>query len=156
MKTKTMILGTVGVLLAAGLAAVAGPQVAAVHAGHGGGDGGPMMIPHMVGWLVDQALDDANATQAQRARVQVVKDRLAVQAQAMQADHGATHEEFKREWSDAKMDSARLHALVDERVEEMRRLLHASVDGLVEVHDTLTPEQRKQLVERAESMHAGK
>ncbi len=107
----------------------------------------------MVSWFVSGTLDDLKATDAQRAKVLAVKDRLLAQAEKLHAQHEAAHAELEGSWAADKMDSAALHALVDARVEELRGVLHQAVDGLVEVHDTLTPEQRRQLVSLVEELH---
>lgn len=153
MKVATMMLGAAGLALAAGLVTVAGQHVG--HEGHGphGGPDGPMMMPQMVEWLVDNALENVNATDAQRAKVLAVKDRVLSQAQALHGAHDATHAEFKKEWDLDRMDAGRLHSLVDARMDELRKVLHTAVDGIVEVHDTLTPEQRRTLTARVEAMH---
>lgn len=148
MKIATLILGAGGLLLGAGLVAVAGQHVA--HEGHAEG---PMALPHMVEWLVDNALENVGASESQRAKVLAVKERVMSSAQALHGTHDATHEEFKRQWDLATMDAPRLHSLVDARIDELRRVLHTAVDGIVEVHDTLTPEQRRMLTARVEAMH---
>jgi hypothetical protein len=51
------------------------------------------------------------------------------------------------------MDAAQLHQLVDARLPELRAALHQMVDGVAEIHDTLTPEQRRRLVEKVQEMH---
>ncbi len=157
MKTKTMILGVAVVALAVGLAVAAG---AGAHGGHGGhrpqGPEGAMLVPQMVEWVVNSALAGQGVSDAQRSRLLAVKERVTSQAEAVHAQHAATHEEFKRQWDADAMDAARLHALVDERVEDMRRALQSAVDGLVEVHDILTPEQRRAVMERLQSMHSAK
>ena len=158
MKTMTIILCAAGLALAVGLAAAA-----AAHGGSGGHGGhgphaaeGALAVPEMVAWLVDQALDGPGVSDEQRGRVLAVKDRVMSQAEALHAEHAATHEEFKRQWDAEKMDAARLHSLVDARMEELRRVLHTAVDGVVEVHDTLTPDQRRALTARLEAMHGEK
>jgi Spy/CpxP family protein refolding chaperone len=156
MTMKAMILVT-AVVLAVGLMAGAATEM---HVGHGGngphGPEGAMAVPQMVSWLVENALDVPGVSDSQRSRLQAIKDRLASQGEALQAAHAATHEEFKRQWDADTMDTARLHTLVDARVEDLRRMLQSSVDGLAEVHDTLTPEQRRAVVERLHTMHSAK
>lgn len=155
MKPTKVILGAAGLALAAGLATVAGMHGGT--AGHGPhGPQGPMVVPHMVEWLVDNVLENLDATESQRAKVLGVKDRVMSEAKVLHDAHDATHAEFKRQWDLDKMDAARLHSLVDARLDEMRRVLHTAVDGIVEVHDTLTPEQRRTLTARVEAMHGSK
>ncbi len=93
---------------------------------------------------VEDALDDLQATPDQRARILAVKDRMLDAAQQVHGDRKATHEALLAEWKSDKPDAAKLHALVDQRVEEMRKLAHQAVDAGIEVHDTLTPDQRAQ------------
>jgi periplasmic protein CpxP/Spy len=65
------------------------------------------------------------------------------------------HRAFLDEWKAASPDKARLHQLVDERVEAFRKVAHEAVDAGVEVHDVLTPEQRAKITKKAER-HMGR
>ena len=70
MKTTMVILGCLA--LAVGLAAVAGTGVQGGHEAYGPpGADGPMAVPHMVGWLVDEVLSagDLNFQHKARARM---------------------------------------------------------------------------------------
>jgi Spy/CpxP family protein refolding chaperone len=102
---------------------------------------------------VKQALDDLDATDAQKARVLAVKDRLVAQTEKLHHEHEAVHAAFMRAWGSDDMDTAQLHALVDAKLEELRGTLHQVVDGVDEIHDTLTPEQRQRLAVRVKEMH---
>ena len=113
--------------------------------GHGPGEG--------LEWCVNGALDDLQATDAQRAKVLAVKDRRAGQVHRMHGEHEVVHAAFLREWKQDKMDVAALHTLVDSRLEELRSALHQTVDGVAEIHDTLTPDQRQRLVAKVQEMH---
>ena len=152
MKIVTTVLGAAGLALGAAFVVLAG-----MHGGSGGhgphGFEGPAVIPHMLDWLVDNAVDGVQASDAQRSRLLAVKNRVVAQVELLEGQHEATHEEFKRQWALDRMDAVQLNALVDARLEELRRVLHTAVDGIVEVHDTLTPEQRRMLTERVEAMH---
>jgi hypothetical protein len=155
MKTRTIMLGAAGIGLAVGLMTIAGAQVHDIHGGMGPhGPGGVMAVPQMLAWVVDTAVDGPGVSDAQRSRLLAVKARVMSQAETLHAEHAATHEEFKRQWEAGTMDTAQLHALVDARVEDLRRVLQSAVDGLAEVHETLTPEQRRATIERLQSMHA--
>jgi len=113
-----------------------------------------MAVPQILAWMVDTAVDEPGVSETQRSRLLAVKGRVMSQAEVLHAGHTATHEEFKRQWESETMDTAQLHALVDARVEDLRRVLQSAVDGLAEIHETLTPEQRRATIERLESMHA--
>ncbi len=55
------------------------------------------------------------------------------------------------EWDKATPDRAAVHALVDQRLDAFRAFAHKVADAVLEVHATLTPEQRKQV---SEDVHA--
>jgi Spy/CpxP family protein refolding chaperone len=116
-----------------------------LHAHAGGGEG--------IDWFVKGALDDLDATEAQRTKVLAVKDRLAAGFEKLHGQHAAVHAAFLREWGKDTMDAAQLHGLVDAKIEELRIGLHQVVDGVAEIHDTLTPEQRRKLTARVQEMH---
>ena len=127
---------------AAGLAAVA------ILAGFRGGCGGhphgrdPAEVAAFVTDRVDDALDDLDATPDQRQRIHEAKDRLLAEGLKLRAARGETHREVLAQWDSKRPDAARLHALVDARIDEVRALAHEAVDAAVEVHGVLTPEQR--------------
>jgi periplasmic protein CpxP/Spy len=103
---------------------------------------------------VDDALDDLEATDDQRVKVNAVKDRLFDEAMSFRDDNKdarkAAIAEFMRDEPDAK----KLHALVDARIDEARKMMHDTVDGMVEVHAVLTPEQRAELASMIEEKMA--
>jgi Spy/CpxP family protein refolding chaperone len=116
--------------------------------GHGGHD--PARMAAFVTDHVDDALDDIDATPEQRAKIHAVKDRLLARGQALREGRAQTHAEVLAQWKSETPDAAKLHAMVDERFEAMRALAHEAVDSGVEVHGTLTPEQRAELTEKIE------
>jgi len=127
---------------AAGLAAIA--VLAAFRGGCGGHSHGrdPAEVAAFVTDRVDDGLDDLDATPEQRQRIHAVKDRLLAEGMKLRGTRGETHREILAQWDSAQPDAARLHALVDARIEEVRAIAHQGVDAAVEVHGVLTPEQR--------------
>jgi Spy/CpxP family protein refolding chaperone len=127
---------------------------------HGGGCGGhrghgrdPARTAAFVTDRVDDLLDDVDATPDQRTRVHAVKDRMLASAQGLRAGHREVHDALVAEWKAEQPDAAKLHALVDARAEELRKLAHEAVDAGVEVHGILTPEQREKLTRKIERAH---
>lgn len=110
----------------------------------------PAEVAAFVTDRVDDALDDLDATPAQRERINGVKDRLLAAAMSHRGTRQETREAFLAEWKAEKPDAARLHALVDQRAAEMTAMAHQAVDAAVEVHDTLTPEQRAKVTKKVE------
>jgi Spy/CpxP family protein refolding chaperone len=62
----------------------------------------------------------------------------------MEEQHAARDEAFTQLASDTP-DAQKLHSLVDARIDAMRAFAHKMTDAALEVHGTLTPEQRKEL-----------
>ena len=113
----------------------------------------PAEVAAFVTSHVDGLLDDLNATDAQRAQVHALKDRLLADGLKLHAGGGPVHAEVLAQWNSPTPDAARLHALVDERAEAMRAYAHELVDAGVELHGILTPEQREKLAKKAERFH---
>ena len=147
MKTKRiqLILAAGGLLLTAGF-------VAGCHRGPGGHPRDPAKVAAFVTERVNDELDDLDATPAQREKVVAVKDRLLAEATRLHADRDALHAELLAAWKAETVDRARLHALVDERIEAARAFAHAAVDGAADVHDVLTPDQREKVAKKTERM----
>jgi Spy/CpxP family protein refolding chaperone len=137
-KKSTLLLGAL--LPLALLASCGGPR----H--HGQLD--PARVDRQVTEHLDDMLDDVKATDAQRKRILAVKDRLLPEAAALAASQQQARKEITEQLSSERPDAARLHALVDRQVDALRALAHKSVDGAVEAHGTLTPEQRAPLVKK--------
>lgn len=138
-----------GLFLAAGVVALTGfAGGCGHHGGHGRHD--PARMAAFVTEHVDDTLDDLEATPAQRERIHAVKDRMLERAQAARAGHAEARAEVLAQWKAETPDAARLHALVDARVEAMRAIAHEAVEAGLEVHGTLTPEQRAELTSKIE------
>jgi Spy/CpxP family protein refolding chaperone len=146
---KTLVAGAAGALLVTGLVALTG--FAGGHFRHRMHD--PAEVTAFVTGRVDDALDDLDATPAQRTQVNAVKDRMLAAALASREARQQTHDAFLTEWKADRPDAARLHALVDQRAAEMTALAHQAVDAAVEVHDALTPDQRAKVTRKIERFH---
>jgi periplasmic protein CpxP/Spy len=121
----------------------------------GGGCGGhhrhdPAQMNAFVTEHLDDALDDLDATPAQRDQLHAIKDRLLAKGAALRADHAASRAEVLSQWKSDQPDAAKLHALVDARIEGMRALAHEAVDSGIEAHGILTPEQRAKVTSKVE------
>ena len=113
----------------------------------------PAQVAAFVTERLDDALDDVDATPAQRTQLQAIKDRVLASAQTLHGTRQATRETLLAEWKAEKVDRAKVHALIDQRAEEMKALAHEAADAAIEAHDVLTPEQRAKLAKKAERMH---
>lgn len=145
---KTLATGLAVALVATGFVLLTGFRGGCGGHGHGGHD--PARMAAFVTNHLDDELDDLDATPEQRARIHAVKDRLLARGQALREGRSETHAEVLAQWRSETPDAAKLHAMVDERFEAMRLLAHEAVDGGVEVHGTLTPEQRAEVTKKIE------
>jgi len=138
-----------------GLAGLAGVVALAGWAGHCGPPRprDPAEMAALVRDRVDDALDDLDATDAQRTRIHAIEERVLARAAALHQGHDADRAELLAQWSGATPDRAKLHAMVDQRFEAMKAMAHEAVDAGIEVHDVLTPEQRAKLAKKIERMH---
>ncbi len=114
----------------------------------------PAQVAAFVTARLDDALDDVDATPAQRTQIQAIKDRLLQRFQAQRADRQATHATLLAEWKAEKVDRAKVLATLDERAAAMKAMATEAADALIEVHDLLTPAQREKLAKKAERMHS--
>lgn len=103
---------------------------------------------------IERALDEIDATDAQRARIREIRDRLKARLETQKADRAKHRQEMKEEqrrfWTSEEPDVAELRARIDERIERHRAHAYAVADAMVEIHGVLTPEQRAQVADLVE------
>jgi Spy/CpxP family protein refolding chaperone len=147
------LFGGAGVVLAlvVGVVALTGFGGGCGH--HGGPGRDPAKVAAFVNGRVDDLLDDVDATPDQRTRIHAIADRMLAEGQALHADQAETHATLLEQWKAQTPDKAKLHALVDARVDAFRKVAHDAVDAGVEAHDVLTPAQREKLARKAERWH---
>jgi Spy/CpxP family protein refolding chaperone len=118
--------------------------------GHGGHAGfrDPARMERMVNARVDDVLDDFDASDAQREKVHAIKEKLLKKGLAQRDANRKARDEVIAQWKSDRPDAARLHALLDERIDAMRALGHEAVDSAVELHGTLTKEQKEKIQKR--------
>jgi protein CpxP len=121
---------------------------------HGHGHGrDPAEVAAFVTARVDDALDDLDATPEQRTRINAVKDRLLEAGRQAHAGQHDAHAALLAEWKSTSPDAAKLHGLVDARIDALRAFAHQAVDAGVEVHGVLTAEQREKVTRKVERWH---
>ncbi len=125
-------------------ALVAAAALLAIPAGcgrhHGRPD--PARVDRFVTAHLDDMLDDLDATAPQRARVHELKDKLLKDGAALHQGQRDARKELVAQWDSATPDAARVHALVDARIDALRAFAHEAADAGLELHGLLTPEQR--------------
>ncbi len=101
-------------------------------------------------YRVNSILDEIKASDSQRAQVNAIKDELFKDGLALKQANQALRKELIAQWDSEMVDSAKIHALVNERVEAFRAFATKAADDAVKVHDLLTVEQRAQLKQEFE------
>jgi Spy/CpxP family protein refolding chaperone len=117
--------------------------------GCGGGARGER-AEKMIALKVEDALDELDATTAQRDRVQAMtKDSIATAKPLLEQARSA-RAALVAEWKSERPDANRVHQLVDAQLDALRGFTHGLVDKGLELHQLLTPEQRAEVTERLE------
>ncbi len=106
-----------------------------------------------INWKVNDTLDDLKATDAQRAKVVAVKDHLVAEGQKLHAQSEQVHDQIAQQWTSEHMNVPELKARADQQLNELRAFLYQGIDGMAQIHDTLTPAQRAQLADDIRRAH---
>jgi Spy/CpxP family protein refolding chaperone len=137
MLSRRMILGA-GAVVAAGLV------TGAVAFAHGGGAGFRHgMMKRMATAMLDEALEPANVTPDQRAKIYAARDRAFAAVEAHHQTRGAHIAEVLALFEADTVDPGRVAALRAQAEAERRQVADAITQSVTDVHDVLTPVQRK-------------
>jgi hypothetical protein len=96
---------------------------------------------------VDDLMDDVDADLKQRAQAQAIRKRLVTAATPLIIEQEKAKELAYQQWDSPSPDREQIHQVVDERVDAFRKFLHLAADGVIELHQLLTPEQRAEVAE---------
>ena len=96
---------------------------------------------------VEVFLDDVNARPEQRERIKEIEARLKTDFVPVAKQGKATREELRAQFQAPVVDRVKVYALIDAQLERFKGFTHKLADGLIEAHDTLTPEQRAKAAE---------
>ena len=95
----------------------------------------------------DDILDDVDASEPQRKTVIAATQRVVREAVALRGVGNESRQLILGEWKAQRPDGDRMHRLIDRRIDDLRKVLHMAADAFVEVHETLTPEQRAEVLD---------
>jgi Spy/CpxP family protein refolding chaperone len=137
MLSRRTILGSVAAVVSVGL--VAGAAAFA----YGGGARHPAMMKRIASAMIDEALEPANITAEQRAKIYTSRDHVFAVLEAHHQTRGAHMGEALALFEADTVDPGRLAAFRAQREAEHRQVADTVSQALVEVHDVLTPAQRK-------------
>ena len=137
MLNRRTVLGSLAVM-AAGL--VTGAVALAANGGLPTRQG---MMRRIITAKIDEALDEAKVTADQRAAISASRDRAFAAVDALRKDRAAHMDEALALFQADTIDQAKLDAFHVEHQAEHDKVRAAITQAIVEVHDTLTHDQRK-------------
>jgi len=97
---------------------------------------------------LENRLEDLDATEAQLKALEGVEKPVLDQAFQAYDGNKPAKEALIAEWNSAAPDATKVHTIIDERVDALRKVLHVAGDAAIKIHATLTPEQRKEAAEQ--------
>jgi Spy/CpxP family protein refolding chaperone len=110
--------------------------------GHGPGMHGPMM-KRMISAQLDAAITQANVTAEQRTAIVAARDRAFAAMDAQRPDRRAARDRMLALFEGDRLDAAQLGALHAQTEQQHQQVRAAVAQAIVDVHDALTPAQRK-------------
>lgn len=143
----------VAVLGTATLSAWAMPGGQGQHGGHGQ-HGGPGMGMMMGGRGLDRMLDGVNATAEQRTQIKAIADRAMTDSKAQRDAAKGTREQMMKLFTQPVVDANAVEALRAQMLQQHEQSSRRMTQAMLEVSRVLTPEQRKQIAERATQRHS--
>lgn len=124
---------------------------------HGGPGGRTAIMKRVATAVIDEALDQAKVTADQRAKIYAARDRVFAALETGRAGRRARGEEVLRLFEADQMDTTKVEALRHQTEADHRAIADVVTQALVEVHDVLTPVQRKAIADyvREHRRHQG-
>jgi Spy/CpxP family protein refolding chaperone len=110
---------------------------------HGPGGGRPQMMRRFVSAMIDDALAAANVTTDQRTAIYASRDRVFATLEAQRQARGAHMDEALALFESDTLDPAQIAAFRAQREADRKQVADAVSQAITEVHDVLTPVQRK-------------
>lgn len=96
---------------------------------------------------VEDELEDLDATEAQKQALAGLEKPVVDEAFRFMEGQPGAKQALIAEWNTSAADPAKVHAIVDERVESLRKVLHAAADAALKLHGSLTAEQRAEFLD---------
>ena len=94
---------------------------------------------------VDKLMNEINATDAQQAQINQLKDKLFQEGMSLRQNRQSLRQQLFANWDAAQVNASDVHAQVDKQVDAWRAFAHDAADASIQLHDLLTPNQRTQL-----------
>ncbi len=94
---------------------------------------------------VEWVLNKLDATEAQREQISPEVDNAIASIWELRGDHNELREALVTQWNQEQPDREALHALVDQKLDQIRATAHELIDSGLAVHGILNPEQRQKV-----------
>lgn len=101
-----------------------------------------------------RVIDDLDLTEEQEIKAIRVRRNLREQAEEARREMDGTMGKVAVELAKANPDATKLHAIADEVIKRIQKVTHSAIDQVLELHRTLSPEQRETLANRLERIEA--
>lgn len=137
MTTRRTLMISLAAMVGVGLVGAVGAYA------HGGGAWRPALMKRMASAMLDEALEPAAVTPEQRAKIYAARDRVFATLEAHRQGRGAHVNEALTLFEADTVDPGLLAAFRARREAEHRQVADAISQAVVDVHDVLTPAQRK-------------
>lgn len=121
---------------------VGGVAYKSAHAGFGHGRKAAIM-KRIVTAHIDEVLDDAKVNDAQRQRINTARDRVFSAFEDHRRKAGGSIEQALSLFESDQVDAGKIATLRSEHEAERKALADVVTQAVVDVHDTLTPQQRR-------------
>jgi periplasmic protein CpxP/Spy len=121
----------------------------AMPGGHGGGHGGPGMGMMMGGRGLERMLDGVNASAEQRTQIKAIAERTMADMKAQRETGKGTREQMMKLFAQPTVDANAVEALRAQKMQQHDQSSRRMTQAMLDVSRVLTPEQRKQLADRA-------
>ncbi len=102
---------------------------------------------------IDEVLDDAKVNDSQRQTIYAARDRVFAAFENQRGAHRAHMEDALQLFESDRVDADKLSALRSQREAEIKQLADTVTQSIVEVHDVLTPQQRRVVTDHLRSLH---
>ena len=149
---KLGVVAGLGTLLVGGLAFARGGKMGG-HCGWGKGGWSVEDKKKFASAKIDEVLEDLKVTDDQRKQIYASRDKLFTALEDAKPDREAKFDQITALFEKDELDLREVESLKQEHRDRIQKVEEAVTQAIVEVHSTLTPDQRKQLVAKAKKFH---
>ncbi|MFC1851758.1 Spy/CpxP family protein refolding chaperone [candidate division CSSED10-310 bacterium] len=114
------------------------------------------VLRDFIEYRVDQELDRLDLTKEQQTKVEAVRQKIRKEVQSIIQQKQQSKKQMLQEWSKDNPDREYLQSLLDRKQDLQKQAAETIMDLMLDFHDVLTKEQRKQLIERIHELQTNR